>query len=111
MGGASPLDPLSYPAPGPAARAAVIEPSLAGLRIAVSPDLGMCAIDPDVRACFEQLVAVVRSSGAEVVQLPALPGVSRRSNTSMRKMPVLRTSPSGAKCSLSATCYSRRRCR
>lgn len=74
MGGSSPLDPLSYPAPGIAARTAVIDPSLSGLRIAVSPDLGVCAIDADVRACFERLVAVVRSCGAEVIEFPALPG-------------------------------------
>lgn len=52
----------------------MIDPSLSGLRIAVSPDLGVCAIDADVRACFEHLVAVVRSSGTGVVELPALPG-------------------------------------
>ncbi len=52
MAGPSAADPLSYPAPPADYLAAVVGASLAGLRVAVSADLGIAEVDPDVRAAF-----------------------------------------------------------
>ena len=56
MAGPSAADPLSYPAPPADYLAAVVGAELAGLRVAVSSDLGMAEVDPDVRAAFAAAV-------------------------------------------------------
>jgi Asp-tRNA(Asn)/Glu-tRNA(Gln) amidotransferase A subunit family amidase len=48
-------------------RAAADEDGWDGLRIAVSPDLGVAEIDPDVRAAFEAALDAISNSGAAIV--------------------------------------------
>jgi Asp-tRNA(Asn)/Glu-tRNA(Gln) amidotransferase A subunit family amidase len=67
MAGPTPADPLSYPAPGTGYLAAVASPSLAGLRVAASEDLGFAGVDPDVRASFRAAVAGLRAAGVTIV--------------------------------------------
>lgn len=64
MAGPTPADSLSYPSPHPVDPAAPAA-DLAGLRIAVSPDLGFATLDADVRAAFEQAVSVLRHLDVE----------------------------------------------
>jgi Asp-tRNA(Asn)/Glu-tRNA(Gln) amidotransferase A subunit family amidase len=68
MAGPSAGDPLSYPAPPADYLRAVVEPSLAGLRIAVSFDLGFAPIDPDVRSAFAAALDTL-----DVAMVPAHP--------------------------------------
>jgi Asp-tRNA(Asn)/Glu-tRNA(Gln) amidotransferase A subunit family amidase len=68
MAGPSRLDPLSYPAPPTDYLAAVVAPSWAGLRVAVSDDLGFAEIDPDVRAAFRAALDVIANGGAELTE-------------------------------------------
>ena len=49
--------------------AAVETPSWAGLRVAVSEDLGFADLDPDVRSAFRTAVDAARVSGAEIVDV------------------------------------------
>jgi Asp-tRNA(Asn)/Glu-tRNA(Gln) amidotransferase A subunit family amidase len=69
MAGPSPADPLSYPGP-PAGDYldAVRDPDWTGLRVAVSADLGVAAVDPDVRAAFVAAVDRIADAGAAVVE-------------------------------------------
>ncbi|MDQ2838233.1 MAG: amidase [Actinomycetota bacterium] len=64
MAGASPLDPLSYPAPAADYLQAVSAPDWAGLRIAVSVDLGFAELDPDVRQAFGATLDLLSDAGA-----------------------------------------------
>lgn len=76
MSGPSPLDPLSAPSPSQDYLGAVGDPSyrsLAGLRVAVSEDLGFAAVDPDVRESFR--AAVDALIAAWVTAAPAHPEV------------------------------------
>lgn len=66
MAGPSPLDPLTYPGPPTDFLAAIAEPSWAGLRVAVSDDLGFAELDPDVRAAFHAAIAAVSNAGASL---------------------------------------------
>jgi Asp-tRNA(Asn)/Glu-tRNA(Gln) amidotransferase A subunit family amidase len=72
MAGPSPLDPLSYPSPGPLPGpdylAAVRDPTFDRLRVAASEDMGFAAVDPDVRAAFRDTIAAIRESGVTVVE-------------------------------------------
>src|SRR6058998_404425 len=49
IAGADPRAPLSYPVDAREFLRAVQRPSVKGLRIAWSPDLGVCAVDPEIR--------------------------------------------------------------
>ncbi|MGI3171141.1 amidase family protein [Pseudooceanicola sp. C21-150M6] len=46
---------------------------LAGLRIAFSPDLGICEVDPQVAARLVDAVALLRAQGAEVEEIAVPP--------------------------------------
>jgi Asp-tRNA(Asn)/Glu-tRNA(Gln) amidotransferase A subunit family amidase len=62
MAGADPADPFSWPVP-------LGEPTdvdLAGLRVAVSEDLGWAPVDPDVRAAFRGAVDRLADDGAQI---------------------------------------------
>jgi Asp-tRNA(Asn)/Glu-tRNA(Gln) amidotransferase A subunit family amidase len=67
MAGPSPLDPLTYPSPPSDYLRAIQEPSLSGLRIAFSADLGFAEIDPDVRTAFDAVIARLTDLGVELV--------------------------------------------
>jgi Asp-tRNA(Asn)/Glu-tRNA(Gln) amidotransferase A subunit family amidase len=68
MAGPSGADWLSAPTVGvPDYPAAVDAPSWRGLRVAVSADLGVAAVDPDVRAAFEAAVDAAVAAGAELI--------------------------------------------
>jgi Asp-tRNA(Asn)/Glu-tRNA(Gln) amidotransferase A subunit family amidase len=73
MAGPASADFLSFPTEGSDYRQAVAAPSWSGLRIAVSEDLGISAIDPDVRTAFRAAVAAMADAGARIVPraLPA----------------------------------------
>jgi Asp-tRNA(Asn)/Glu-tRNA(Gln) amidotransferase A subunit family amidase len=64
MSGASPLDPLSQRFEDIDFLGGQANPTLAGLRIAVSDSMGFAAIDPDVRASFTAACERLRSAGA-----------------------------------------------
>jgi Asp-tRNA(Asn)/Glu-tRNA(Gln) amidotransferase A subunit family amidase len=66
MAGPSPLDPLSYPSPPSDYLAAVREPTLSGLRVAFSADLGFAELDADVRAAFEATIGRLADGGVQV---------------------------------------------
>lgn len=67
MAGPAAADPLTYPQdPAVDLAAATSGPTLAGLRIAVSADLGFAPLDDDVRAAFERLVADLSAAGVPV---------------------------------------------
>jgi Asp-tRNA(Asn)/Glu-tRNA(Gln) amidotransferase A subunit family amidase len=66
MAGPSRLDPLSYPAPPADYLAAVESPSLDGLRIAMSVDLGFAELDPEVRTCFLTALDTISDAGAQL---------------------------------------------
>ncbi len=68
MAGPSPHDPLSYPSPDTGYLSAVRDGSWAGLRVAVSADLGFADVDDDVRACFAAAVEAIAAAGADVVE-------------------------------------------
>ncbi len=68
MAGPSPRDPLSYPGPGADYIGAVDSASWAGLRVAVSADLGFAEIDPDVRAVFRATLDAISDAGAVIVE-------------------------------------------
>jgi Asp-tRNA(Asn)/Glu-tRNA(Gln) amidotransferase A subunit family amidase len=67
MSGPAPEDPLSYPSPDPSYLDAMRAPSLAGLRIAVSEDLGFSAVEADVRAAFRATIEALAAAGAHLV--------------------------------------------
>jgi Asp-tRNA(Asn)/Glu-tRNA(Gln) amidotransferase A subunit family amidase len=73
MGGPSPHDPLSYPAPSSGYLDAVREPDWAGLRVAVSADLGFAELDPDVRAAFAAAVDRIADAGAALIEAQPTP--------------------------------------
>ncbi|MEZ5730434.1 MAG: amidase [Burkholderiaceae bacterium] len=64
--GFDPLDPLSA-ATDPAAFVAPEPLPLAGLRVGVTADFGVCPIDPEIRAVFEDRVRRLGALGAECV--------------------------------------------
>jgi Asp-tRNA(Asn)/Glu-tRNA(Gln) amidotransferase A subunit family amidase len=66
MAGPSPLDPLSYPPPPSDYLAAVREPTLSGLRVAFSADLGFAELDADVRTAFEAAIDRLADSGVQL---------------------------------------------
>jgi Asp-tRNA(Asn)/Glu-tRNA(Gln) amidotransferase A subunit family amidase len=73
MAGASPADPMSWPAPG-GDLAPLAEPDWRSLRIAVSEDLGWAPVEPVVRAAFRRAVDVLVGAGAQVEDAhPAAP--------------------------------------
>jgi amidase len=75
MAGADDRSPISYDADPRALRQAVKAPSVKGARIAWTTDLGgLVEVDAEVRAVFEQAVAVFRGLGARVE--PGCPDVS-----------------------------------
>jgi Asp-tRNA(Asn)/Glu-tRNA(Gln) amidotransferase A subunit family amidase len=63
MSGPSALDPLSQPVEDSDFLGRQANPTLAGLRIAVSDSMGFAAVDPDVRASFTAACEAVRSAG------------------------------------------------
>ncbi|MEM7189454.1 MAG: amidase, partial [Pseudomonadota bacterium] len=63
--GPAETDIMSQPAPVPLPEA--FDRNLAGLRVAVSADLGFYVIDDEVRAHLERSVEALRDAGAEVV--------------------------------------------
>jgi Asp-tRNA(Asn)/Glu-tRNA(Gln) amidotransferase A subunit family amidase len=66
MAGPSRLDALSYPAPPADYLAALDSPSWDGLRVAVSDDLGIADVDPDVRASFRAAIDAISDAGAHL---------------------------------------------
>jgi len=71
MAGPTPLDPLAGPLPGVDWVAAVedgAELPWAGLRVAVSDDLGFATLDPDVRASFRRALDALADAGVEFVE-------------------------------------------
>jgi Asp-tRNA(Asn)/Glu-tRNA(Gln) amidotransferase A subunit family amidase len=66
MAGPSSADPLSYPSGVTDYVAAIANPSLIGLRVAVSEDLGFAEVDLDVRQSFRAAVAALRAAGASI---------------------------------------------
>jgi Asp-tRNA(Asn)/Glu-tRNA(Gln) amidotransferase A subunit family amidase len=66
MAGPSSADPLSYPSAVTDYLAAIANPSLIGLRVAVSEDLGFAEVDLDVRQSFRAAVADLRAAGASI---------------------------------------------
>jgi Asp-tRNA(Asn)/Glu-tRNA(Gln) amidotransferase A subunit family amidase len=73
MAGPAAADWLSGPAPGApdyvGALTTPAGPSWAGLRVAVSEDLGVAAVDPDVRSAFRAAVDRAAAAGAQIVDL------------------------------------------
>jgi Asp-tRNA(Asn)/Glu-tRNA(Gln) amidotransferase A subunit family amidase len=67
MAGPSVADPLSYPGPAGDYLAAMRDPDWIGLRVAISVDLGVAAIDPDVQEAFSVAVDRIGAAGALVV--------------------------------------------
>jgi Asp-tRNA(Asn)/Glu-tRNA(Gln) amidotransferase A subunit family amidase len=69
MAGPSPADPLSYPGPPAGDYLDVVrDPNWKGLRVAISADLGVTELDPDVRAAFTAAVDRIADAGAAVVE-------------------------------------------
>jgi amidase len=66
MAGPDPRVPISYPVDGPALLAASKRPSIRGLRIAWSADLGITPVDHEVRRVTEATLPVFRRLGARV---------------------------------------------
>jgi Asp-tRNA(Asn)/Glu-tRNA(Gln) amidotransferase A subunit family amidase len=73
MAGPASADFLTYPSGGSGYLDAVASSSWAGLSIAVSEDLGISAIDPDVRSAVRAAVSAMSDAGARIVAraLPA----------------------------------------
>jgi Asp-tRNA(Asn)/Glu-tRNA(Gln) amidotransferase A subunit family amidase len=68
MAGPAPEDALSYPSPDPGYLEAVRAPSAAGVRIAISEDLGFAGVDDDVRQSFRQAVDALRAAGLDLTE-------------------------------------------
>jgi amidase len=68
IAGADPRAPLSYPVDPRAFLRAVERPSVRGLRIAWSPDLGVCPIDAEIRRVTAAAPRVLERLGARVDQ-------------------------------------------
>ena len=66
IAGQDPRVPISYPVDTRALLAAVKKPSLKGLRIAWSADLGITPVDHEIRRVTEATLAVFRKLGARV---------------------------------------------
>jgi amidase len=66
IAGADARAPLSYPVEGRTFTAAVGRPSVKGLRIAWSPDLGVTPVEGEVRRVCEAATGVLRTLGARV---------------------------------------------
>ncbi|MBT6442414.1 MAG: amidase [Alphaproteobacteria bacterium] len=74
MAGLESADPLSYPAPALSYTEAVRNPDLP-LRIAYSPDLGLCPVDPEVASICADAAQKFVDMGATVVEAsPAFTG-------------------------------------
>jgi Asp-tRNA(Asn)/Glu-tRNA(Gln) amidotransferase A subunit family amidase len=68
--GPAAADDMTYPGPDPVAYLDAVRRSddLSGLRVAWSPDLGMLAVDADVRSVFESALQVFSGLGCELVE-------------------------------------------
>jgi len=66
IAGADPRAPLSYPVDAREFLRAVQRPSVKGLRIAWSPDLGVCPVDPEIRRVTATAPHVFEQLGAKV---------------------------------------------
>jgi amidase len=66
IAGGDPRAPLSYPIDVRPLLAAVRRPSLKGVRVAASEDLGVTAVDGEIRRVFREAVAALRHAGARV---------------------------------------------
>ncbi len=66
IAGADPRAPLSYPVDTREFLRAVQRPSVKGLRIAWSPDLGVCPVDPEIRRVTATAPRVFEQLGAKV---------------------------------------------
>ncbi|MFJ4923363.1 amidase [Streptomyces sp. NPDC088725] len=67
MSGPHPRDPYSFPVDAPLA--AALTPSLAGLRIAYSPDLGGYPVEPEVEAVVRAALPALKEAGAEIAEV------------------------------------------
>jgi Asp-tRNA(Asn)/Glu-tRNA(Gln) amidotransferase A subunit family amidase len=68
MSGPAAQDPLTWPSPDRGYLEGLSDTSWAGLRVAVSEDLGFAALDPDVRAAFRAAVDKISDSGAQLIE-------------------------------------------
>ena len=66
IAGPDPRAPISYPVDPREFRRAVERPSVRGLRIAWSPDLGVCPVDPEIRRVTAAAPRVFERLGAQV---------------------------------------------
>ncbi|MFJ9851125.1 amidase [Streptomyces sp. NPDC101150] len=67
MSGPHPRDPYSFPLQGSLASA--LTPSLAGLRVAYSPDLGGYPVESEVESLVRAALPAFKESGAEVTEV------------------------------------------
>ncbi|MFI9200075.1 amidase [Streptomyces sp. NPDC053048] len=67
MSGPHPRDPYSFPVTDSLASA--LAPSLAGMRIAYSPDLGGYPVEPEVESLVRAALPALKEAGAEVVEV------------------------------------------
>ncbi|MEU0250983.1 amidase family protein [Streptomyces sp. NPDC006184] len=67
MSGPHPRDPYSFPVGEPLA--AALSPSLAGMRIAYTPDLGGYPVEPEVEALVRAALPALEEAGAEIVEV------------------------------------------
>jgi Asp-tRNA(Asn)/Glu-tRNA(Gln) amidotransferase A subunit family amidase len=71
LAGSDPADDLSFPVPvGDLEAVASSPPTLEGMRVAYSPDLGISPVDSDVLEVFDAAVAALRSLGEVVKAAP-----------------------------------------
>ncbi|MCS0636913.1 amidase [Streptomyces sp. LP05-1] len=66
MSGPHPRDPYSFPVGEPLA--AALSSSLAGMRVAYTPDLGGYPVEPEVETMVRGAVSALKEAGAEVVE-------------------------------------------
>jgi Asp-tRNA(Asn)/Glu-tRNA(Gln) amidotransferase A subunit family amidase len=66
MAGYDPREPYAIPDTGIDYVQALAQPSVCGLRIAYSPNLGLAPVDPQVAACTEAVAQVFTDLGAQV---------------------------------------------